>query len=89
MDKNGEVSVVTGAAGSVAASPASSSVTHYTSRYQGDGNENNNDDDEDCQGKKRKKYWYKKTLYQADGTPRYFGGRIYRPTQAAVNMTSR
>ena len=35
------------------------------------------------------KNWYKKTMYQADGTPRYFGGMIYRPTQAAVNITSR
>jgi flagellar biosynthesis GTPase FlhF len=35
------------------------------------------------------KSWYKKTIYQSDGTPRYFGGRIYRPTQAAVNITSR
>mmetsp|Transcript_22725 Transcript_22725/g.25873 ORF Transcript_22725/g.25873 Transcript_22725/m.25873 type:complete len:334 (-) Transcript_22725:274-1275(-) len=35
------------------------------------------------------KTWYRKTIYQADGTPRYFGGRIYKPTQAAVNITSR
>ncbi len=50
------------------------------SSYQGDGQLNG-------QGKRRG--WFKKTLYQADGTPRYFGGRIYRPTQAAVNITSR
>ena len=40
-------------------------------------------------GKKKKKNWFRETMYQADGTPRYFGGRIYRPTQAAVNITSR
>lgn len=31
----------------------------------------------------------KKTIYQADGTPRFFGGHIYKPTQAAVSLTSR
>ena len=31
----------------------------------------------------------KQTIYQADGTPRFFGGQIYRPTQAAVSLTSR
>jgi hypothetical protein len=31
----------------------------------------------------------KKVIYQADGTPRYLGGQIYKPTQAAVNITSR
>jgi hypothetical protein len=31
----------------------------------------------------------KKTIYQADGTPRFFGGQIYKPTQAAVSLTSR
>lgn len=31
----------------------------------------------------------KKTIYQSDGTPRFFGGQIYKPTQAAVNLTSR
>jgi hypothetical protein len=31
----------------------------------------------------------KKAIYQADGTPRFFGGQIYKPTQAAVNLTSR
>ena len=30
-----------------------------------------------------------KIIYQADGTPRFFGGKIYHPNQAAVNMTSR
>ena len=30
-----------------------------------------------------------KTLYQADGTPRYLGKHIYKPTQAAVHLTSR
>jgi len=32
---------------------------------------------------------YGKSIYQADGTPRFLGGRIYRPTQAAVHLTSR
>ncbi len=31
----------------------------------------------------------KKTIYQADGTPRFFGSQIYKPTQAAVSLTSR
>jgi hypothetical protein len=31
----------------------------------------------------------KTTIYQADGTPRFFGGQIYKPTQAAVSLTSR
>lgn len=31
----------------------------------------------------------RKTIYQADGTPRFFGGQIYKPTQAAVSLTSR
>ena len=30
-----------------------------------------------------------KTLYQADGTPRYLGKHIYKPTQAAIHLTSR
>jgi hypothetical protein len=32
---------------------------------------------------------YKKTIYQADGNPQFWGGHIYRPTQAAVAITSR
>jgi hypothetical protein len=28
-------------------------------------------------------------IYQADGTPQFWGGHIYRPTQAAVAVTSR
>ena len=31
----------------------------------------------------------RKTLYQADGTPRYLGKHIYKPTQAAIHLTSR
>jgi hypothetical protein len=34
-------------------------------------------------------YQYDKTIYQADGTPQFWGGHIYRPTQAAVAVTSR
>lgn len=32
---------------------------------------------------------YQKTIYQSDGTPQFWGGHIYRPTQAAVAVTSR
>jgi hypothetical protein len=32
---------------------------------------------------------YRTTIYQADGTPQFWGGYIYRPTQAAVAVTSR
>jgi len=34
-------------------------------------------------------YQYDRTIYQADGTPQFWGGHIYRPTQAAVAVTSR
>ncbi|KAL7574591.1 hypothetical protein ACA910_002949 [Epithemia clementina (nom. ined.)] len=30
-----------------------------------------------------------RTIYQADGTPQFWGSQIYRPTQAAVAVTSR
>jgi len=33
--------------------------------------------------------YYKKTIYQSDGEPQFWGGHIYRPTQAAVAVTSR
>lgn len=32
---------------------------------------------------------YQPTIYQADGTPQFWGNQIYRPTQAAVAITSR
>ena len=32
---------------------------------------------------------YNKTIYQADGTPQFWGNQIYRPNQAAVAITSR
>lgn len=32
---------------------------------------------------------HRPTIYQADGTPQFWGGHIYRPTQAAVAVTSR
>ena len=32
---------------------------------------------------------YKKSIYQSDGTPLFWGAHIYRPTQAAVAITSR
>ncbi len=49
----------------------------------------NDDSNHSFQGGFGDNQGYKKTMYQADGTPRYFGGRIYRPTQAAINITSR
>jgi hypothetical protein len=33
--------------------------------------------------------YYEPTIYQSDGTPQYWGSHIYRPTQAAVAVTSR
>ena len=32
---------------------------------------------------------YTKTIYQADGTPQFWGNQIYRPNQAAVHTVSR
>lgn len=32
---------------------------------------------------------YSKTIYQADGTPQFWGNQIYRPNQAAVHIVSR
>jgi hypothetical protein len=32
---------------------------------------------------------YNKTIYQADGTPQFWGNQIYRPNQAAVHTVSR
>ncbi len=32
---------------------------------------------------------YRKTIYQSDGTPQFWGAHIYKPTQAAVAITSR
>ncbi|VEU41973.1 unnamed protein product [Pseudo-nitzschia multistriata] len=32
---------------------------------------------------------YRKTIYQADGTPQFWGNQIYRPNQAAVHTVSR
>jgi len=32
---------------------------------------------------------YHKTIYQADGTPQFWGNQIYRPNQAAVHTVSR
>ena len=32
---------------------------------------------------------YGPSIYQSDGTPQFWGGHIYRPTQAAVAMTNR
>lgn len=54
-------------------SPTSSSVGMYPS-YQV-GNDGNNR--------------YSSSIYQSDGTPQFWGGHIYRPTQAAVAMTNR
>jgi hypothetical protein len=32
---------------------------------------------------------YSSSIYQSDGTPQFWGGHIYRPTQAAVALTNR
>jgi hypothetical protein len=32
---------------------------------------------------------YVQSIYQSDGTPQFWGGHIYRPTQAAAAMTNR
>jgi hypothetical protein len=32
---------------------------------------------------------YRRTLYQADGTPRFWGAHIHHPTQAAAALTNR
>jgi hypothetical protein len=32
---------------------------------------------------------YRTTIYQSDGTPQFWGSHIFRPTQAAVAITSR
>ena len=34
-------------------------------------------------------YGGESTIYQADGTPQFWGNHIYKPTQAAVAVTSR
>jgi hypothetical protein len=34
-------------------------------------------------------YNYRQSIYQSDGTPQFWGAHIYRPTQAAVAVTSR
>jgi hypothetical protein len=33
--------------------------------------------------------YYRKSIYQSDGTPQFWGAHIYKPTQAAVAITSR
>ncbi len=33
--------------------------------------------------------YYHQSIYQSDGNPQFWGGHIYRPTQAAVAITSR
>jgi hypothetical protein len=33
--------------------------------------------------------YYRGSIYQSDGTPQFWGSHIYRPTQAAVAVTSR
>lgn len=38
---------------------------------------------------KQSKKYFQPNIYQSDGTPQFWGGHIYRPTQAAVHVTSR
>jgi hypothetical protein len=33
--------------------------------------------------------YYQRTIYQSDGNPQFWGGHIYRPTQAAAAVTNR
>ena len=40
-------------------------------------------------GSTHHKNHYHVPIYQADGNPQFWGGHIYRPTQAAVAITSR
>ncbi|GFH55475.1 hypothetical protein CTEN210_11951 [Chaetoceros tenuissimus] len=51
-----------------------------------DGKKDDSDDDDDMDDLM---YGGKNSIYQADGTPKYYGNQITKPTQAAVNMTSR
>ena len=39
--------------------------------------------------KKKSSNNFYSNIYQSDGTPQFWGGHIYRPTQAAVAVTSR
>lgn len=47
------------------------------------------DDAESVAGSITSASHYQTTIYQADGTPQFWGGHISRPTQAAVAVTSR
>lgn len=40
-------------------------------------------------GSSNSMYHFQPTIYQSDGTPQFWGSYIYRPTQAAVAVTSR
>lgn len=54
-----------------------STPVNTTGSYQGSNNS------------KKQERKYRKTIYQADGTPKFIGTHIYRPNQAAVHLTSR
>lgn len=59
--------------GTNTSSDIASSVSLEYSSYQGGGTSSR----------------YVPSIYQSDGTPQFWGGHIYRPTQAAVAMTNR
>jgi hypothetical protein len=52
-----------------------------------DNSQNNNINNNN--GRQRHSSSQQPTIYQADGTPQFWGSHIYRPTQAAVAVTSR
>ena len=63
---------------------------HNNNNNNNDNNNNNNNGD----GYSPPTYqsgrsMYQKSIYQSDGTPQFWGSHIYRPTQAAVAVTSR
>jgi hypothetical protein len=57
------------------------------------GEEDTEYDDEESQShlryQRNDQVVYRRSIYQVDGTPRFLGSHIYRPTQAAVHLTSR
>jgi len=43
----------------------------------------------DNSGSSSHHHHFRTSIYQSDGTPQFWGAHIYRPTQAAVAITSR
>ena len=61
---------------------------YHSHKKKEDGIQEDTDDDDD-DDMDDLMYGGKNSIYQADGTPKYYGNQITKPTQAAVNMTSR